>query len=384
MAHEHIITDSDVAFAIDPVTRTISNPSGKITLIQYDHNSERFAFSLPRFVEGHDMAASTSVQIHYINIGSNAVNNSGVYGVTDAAVDPENNEMIKFSWLVSSNCTQLVGSLSFAVRFSCVNNGITEYSWGTSAFSGMTISTSILNTETVVQEHADIIAAWEARIAALESGVGGSGLPEGGIEGQVLTVNGDGEYIWADIEIPESVTSWNDLEDKPFGVVTNYLQKNVTEYEVSASTESGTVVARGLGVLTEDRRRYIHEYHVVNLYLNDVLYQSGTIKQSGNSGYFKIFTSDGEEMTLGYSKLDTKTGVYKADIIIPPLAETTKVTVTYEYDAEFTTIDPRFLPDIVPTDDEALSLVMELGLVDPIATTDGEVLTDESGNVLVY
>lgn len=186
MAHEHNIVDSDKTFRINPATRAIENPSGKITLIQYDHNSERFGFSLPRFVEGHDMADSTSIQIHYINIGSNSENNSGVYGVTDAAVDPDDPEMMKFSWLVSSNCTQLVGSLSFAIRFSCVNNGITEYSWGTSAFSGMNVSTSIQNTETVVMEHADIIAAWEARISALENGSG------------------------------DSVISWNDLEDKPF------------------------------------------------------------------------------------------------------------------------------------------------------------------------
>ena len=176
--------------------------------------------------------------------------------------------------------------------------------------------------------------------------------------------------------------SWNKLTDKPFGVVTNYLQKNITEHEVSASTTSGTVKVSGLGVLTEDRRRYIHEHNAVNLYLNGVLYKSGMVKPL-DDGYYKIFASDGEEMS-GYLRLDRKTGVYEASVGIPPLEEDTIVTVTYEYDAEFTTIDPKFLPDIVPTDDEALSLVMELGLVDPIATVDGELLTDESSNVLVY
>lgn len=268
MTHEHVITDSDKAFEIDVAKRSITNSSGKLVLIQYDHNSERFAFKLPRFVEGHDMAESTSIQIHYINVGSNSTNNSGVYGVNDAKVDPENDEMMTFTWLVSSNCTQFVGSLSFAVRFSCVKNGITEYSWGTQAYSSISISTSILNSETVVQEHADIIAAWEARIAALEQGVGGVGLPEGGTEGQVLSVDGEGNYIWTDVEIPESVTSWNDLEDKPFYVdvypigfdsaqggmsESNYVDMNyryagpydVDEWNTSADTLIGCTVTGG-------------------------------------------------------------------------------------------------------------------------------------------
>lgn len=233
MTHEHNIIDSDRAFIIDPAKRSIENPSGKITLIQYDHNSERFGFTLPRFVEGHDMTETTSIQIHYINVGSNSESNSGVYAVNDAAVDPEDDNMMKFSWLVSSNCTQLVGSLSFAVRFSCVKNGVTEYSWGTSAFSGMTVSTSILNTETVVQEHADIIAAWEARISEIEKS---NGLPSGGTEGQVLTADAEGNAVWADIEIPEPVTSWNDLEDRPFGsmieevVITENATATYAEY----------------------------------------------------------------------------------------------------------------------------------------------------------
>ena len=238
MAHEHIITDSDGSFVIDVEKRSITNSSGKLVLIQYDHNSERFGFMIPRFVEGHDMAESTSIQIHYINIGSGQESNSGVYGVTDAAVDTNNPDVIKFTWLVSSNCTQHVGSLAFAVRFACVKNGITEYSWGTQAYSGIAVSTSILNTETVVLEHADIIAAWEARIAALETGVGGSGLPEGGLEGQVLTVGSNGEYIWTD---PSKVAPTEE-ESLLFVMEVGLVDPIVTTDDELITDESGNVL----------------------------------------------------------------------------------------------------------------------------------------------
>lgn len=170
MTHEHIIIDSDKAFVIDTSTRSIRNSSSKLTLIQYDHNSERFGFTLPRLVEGHDMADSTSIQIHYVNTSSdNKEVNCGVYNVSDAGVDPDDDEMIIFSWLVSDDCTQHVGTLAFAIRFYCIKDNVKEYSWGTSEFSDMKITKSIFNSDVVVQKYPDVIASLEARITALEN-----------------------------------------------------------------------------------------------------------------------------------------------------------------------------------------------------------------------
>ena len=50
MAHTHDVIDYDKHFVIDPVTRQIDNKSGKIVLMQNDHNSERFTFEIPRYV----------------------------------------------------------------------------------------------------------------------------------------------------------------------------------------------------------------------------------------------------------------------------------------------------------------------------------------------
>ena len=48
MAHIHSVYDNDTHFKIDPATRQISNESGKVVLMQNDHNSERFTFEIPR------------------------------------------------------------------------------------------------------------------------------------------------------------------------------------------------------------------------------------------------------------------------------------------------------------------------------------------------
>lgn len=48
MGHTHNVYDTDTHFSINPVTRMIKNESSKkVTLIQHDHNSERFTFELP-------------------------------------------------------------------------------------------------------------------------------------------------------------------------------------------------------------------------------------------------------------------------------------------------------------------------------------------------
>ena len=84
MSHYHPIYDSDKHFLIDTITRDIINESSKITIMQYDHNSERFTFEIPRLVEGHDMSLCNSVRIHFINIGSaKADSNYGIYEVDD-------------------------------------------------------------------------------------------------------------------------------------------------------------------------------------------------------------------------------------------------------------------------------------------------------------
>ena len=109
MPHSHPIYDSDKHFVIDPITRDIINNSSKLTMMQYDHNSERFTFEIPKIIEGHDMSLCDSVRVHFINIGSIKANtNSGVYEVDDVAVSSDYPDKVTFSWLISGAATRAV------------------------------------------------------------------------------------------------------------------------------------------------------------------------------------------------------------------------------------------------------------------------------------
>ncbi len=53
-----------------------------------------------------------------------------------------------------------VGSLSFVIRFGCSTDGVVDYIWNTAVHSGIAISSSICNSETVVQDYTDILEQW--------------------------------------------------------------------------------------------------------------------------------------------------------------------------------------------------------------------------------
>lgn len=165
MSHSKGIYDTDLHFVIDPVTRTIRNESGKVTIIQYDHNSERFTFEIPRYIDGHDMSECNRVEVHYNNIATGQTNR-GLYEVTDLQVSPEDSRYVICSWLISQNATRLVGRLAFVVRFACVTldeeeGGEDDYAWNTSPYGDIKIVSGIYNTEEVVYEYADVLMQWK-------------------------------------------------------------------------------------------------------------------------------------------------------------------------------------------------------------------------------
>lgn len=166
MAHIHGVFDSDAHFIIDPITRHLKNEnSKKVSVIQFDHDSERFTFELPRIIEGHDMTTCNVVQVHYLNIEAKTKNeNKGLYEVTDLQVSPEDGNTVICSWLISQNATQLSGSISFLVRFSCVNEGEVHYIWQTAPYTAITVTTGINNSDYVAEEYADIIEQWREEL----------------------------------------------------------------------------------------------------------------------------------------------------------------------------------------------------------------------------
>lgn len=163
MAHIHEVIDSDKCFTIDPITRAIVNDAGnkKTQLIQNDHNSERFAFQLPRYIEGHDMSLSNKVEVHYINLDQSSNERSvGVYEVTDLALS-EDNESVLLSWLISNNATRYVGVLSFAICFKCMSDNVIDYSWNTAINSSIQIAKGMYNSEIITKDYIDVLEVWK-------------------------------------------------------------------------------------------------------------------------------------------------------------------------------------------------------------------------------
>lgn len=161
MSHVNKIYDADPHFTINAITRQIKNDSSqKTTLIQGDHNSERFSFCLDRFVEGHDMTECNRVEVHFNNNGF-----EDVYEVEDLQIKDDDENKIVFSWLLSRNATQNDGKLEFSIRFACVDNDDNvDYSWNTAVHSGISISKGMNNAGAVVEILPDIINQWSERI----------------------------------------------------------------------------------------------------------------------------------------------------------------------------------------------------------------------------
>lgn len=184
MPHRKLIKDKDPSFEINPITREIKNTSTtKTTLMQYDHNSERFTFTIPKTIEGHDMMECNKVEIHYINIDATTkTQNAGVYTVSDLQADAEDATKLKCSWLISQNATKLSGSLNFLLRFACVaEDGTIEYAWNTGIFAGILVTSGLYNSEVIVEQYADVLEQWKKELE--NSGSGGGG-------GAVSSVNG--------------------------------------------------------------------------------------------------------------------------------------------------------------------------------------------------
>ena len=167
--HKHPVYDTDLHLIIDPVTRSVKNNSGKTVLMQNDHNSERFTFELPRYIDEHDMTLCNIVEVHYINIsGTNkSEQSSGIYSVDDLSISRDDENVVTGTWLVSRNGTVYPGSLNAIFRFACVDEDTHEitYQWFSDIYTGLKISKGIYNADTLTEDNdIDILAAWKQEV----------------------------------------------------------------------------------------------------------------------------------------------------------------------------------------------------------------------------
>lgn len=154
------VVDSDPRFIIDPITRTIQNTSDKSEIVQFDHNSERLTFECPRYIEGHDMLNCNKVIVNYL-----CGNLYGAYEVDDLKMKPSTTDTVLFSWLISSNATQKVGKVHFAITFECVQTtGEVTYKWNTKIIESIQVVEGMSYDNTIVYENIDILERWKTQL----------------------------------------------------------------------------------------------------------------------------------------------------------------------------------------------------------------------------
>ena len=176
MEHLHAVTDRDSRFIIDPNTGEIQNLSGKESVRQFSHNSERFTFELPRYIEGHDMTQCNVVEVQFCNKDEKgAQERTGIYPVKDLqAVTPEaagEEETVVCSWLIRRDSTKLAGGLEFQLRFACVEDGEITYDWPSDVFTGLKVTRSINASGQMAEDNADIIMQLSAQLDAMQQDV---------------------------------------------------------------------------------------------------------------------------------------------------------------------------------------------------------------------
>ena len=164
---DDIIVDADVHFTINPTTRMISNQNEdrvnkKLTLLQYDNNSERYSFDIDRYIDKHDLMSCNKVTVHFVNIGSGrSQRNLGSYLVTDVHVHETDPDKITFSWLVSSMATLYSGALHFLVSFECIDGDNILYRWSTTTFNAIQIVAGMKNGDELVKIYSDELLLWQ-------------------------------------------------------------------------------------------------------------------------------------------------------------------------------------------------------------------------------
>lgn len=206
------IIDHDKHFIIDPLTRKIMPETPeKNKLVQYDHNSERFTFEIPRLVEGHDMSLCDIIQIHFINVSSDKIfRQEGVEESHDSAVTEEDDKVL-FSWLISRNATKYPGTLSFAIRFARTgDDGDVDYEWYTEIHTGISISSTINNGPYIVEEYADVLEEWRKKLFSTYETIIDINLPVN----SWVEHSGDMTYYTQDISL-EAVTEHTKIDLQP-------------------------------------------------------------------------------------------------------------------------------------------------------------------------
>lgn len=145
------IATTDEEYIVIDKNRTITVPESLRRLgVQYDHNIETVSFKCPRTWDGHDMS-EMAVYVNYLRP-------DGVKGKYPAANVQVADDTMTFDWVISSNVTQVKGTLSFLV---CIvktdEDGLEVQHWNSELNQECYISEGMECTESIIVGYPDVI-----------------------------------------------------------------------------------------------------------------------------------------------------------------------------------------------------------------------------------
>lgn len=254
--HEHPVTDSDSYFVIDPITRSIANrASKKNTLMQYDHDSERFTFEVARYVEGHDMMLCNRVRVHYINIDTQTGDSHpDLVELDDLQISPENPDAVICSWLISRQATQLAGALNFLVQYMCVSDvGTVDYEWHSDIYEDIEIKASINNGEAAIIDYTDLVEQWRTKLF----GSGNSVVAE-------ITLNAETQLKNIENEGAEQMTAVKAEGEAQVEAVTKTGDEKLDAIESTSDAALSAIVSKGEETLATIPEDYTTTYNMAS------------------------------------------------------------------------------------------------------------------------
>ena len=132
--------------------------------VQFDNNMETVTFDCPRYWDGIDMS-KMKVYINYLTKS----NVRGMYWAEKVTVDPQDDTIMHFDWLITRNVTLVKGQISFLVCIRKVDKeGNESNHWNSELNQQMYVSEGLECEESVLEAYPDIITQLLTRMDYVE------------------------------------------------------------------------------------------------------------------------------------------------------------------------------------------------------------------------
>lgn len=152
----HIVVDSNRFITVPEELRRIA--------VQFDNNMETVTFDCPRYWDGIDMS-KMKVYINYLTKS----NVRGMYWAENVTVDPQDDTIMHFDWLISRNVTLVKGQISFLVCIRDVDEeGNESNHWNSELNQEMYVSEGLECEESILEQYPDIITQLLTRMDYVE------------------------------------------------------------------------------------------------------------------------------------------------------------------------------------------------------------------------